>query len=149
MTPNPAIFTPLFIASLVFFAWSCQRRLALVALGKPENRFDGIGSRVKNTLVVAFGQKRVAARPFGLNHAVIFWAFLVLVLANGEFLVNGVFPRVSLAFLPAPLHHGLLLAFDLVSFLALMGVVLAGARRLAFKPPYLDSRYVRAQSFEA
>ncbi len=149
MTPNPAIFTPLFIASIAFFAWSCQRRLALVALGKPENRFDNIGTRLKNTLVVAFGQKRVTARPFGLNHAVIFWAFLVLVLANGEFLVSGVFPGFSLAFLPTPLHHGLLFAFDLVSLLALAGVGMAGARRLLFKPSYLDSRYVRAKSFEA
>ncbi|HEY6871799.1 MAG TPA: heterodisulfide reductase-related iron-sulfur binding cluster [Geobacteraceae bacterium] len=149
MTPNPAIFAPLLIASLAFFAVSCWRRFSLVALGKPEDRFDRLGSRLGKTLLFAFGQRRVAARPFGANHVVIFWGFLVLLVANGEFLLHGVFPGVSLALLPATLHHGLLLAFDLVSLLALGAIVLSFARRLLFKPPYLDSRYVKAQSPEA
>jgi Fe-S oxidoreductase len=149
MTPNPAAFAPLLAASLAFFAWSCYRRFSLVALGKPEDRFDSLGSRIKNALLFAFGQRRVAARPFGVNHVIIFWGFLVLLVANGEFLVSGVLPRVSLALLPAPLHHGLLLAFDLVSLLALGAIVFSFSRRLLFKPPYLDSRYVKAQSPEA
>jgi Fe-S oxidoreductase len=149
MTPNPAIFAPLLIASLAFFVWSCYRRFSLVALGKPEDRFDRLGSRLGKTLLFAFGQRRVAARPFGVNHVVIFWGFLVLLVANGEFLLHGVFPAVSLDLLPAPLHHGLVLAFDLVSLLALGAIVLSFARRLLFKPPYLDSRYVKAQSSEA
>jgi len=134
---------------MVFFAWSCYRRFSLVALGKPEDRFDRLGSRLGKTLLFAFGQRRVAAKPFGLNHMVIFWGFLVLLVANGEFLLHGVFPAISLALLPAPLHHGLLFAFDLVSLLALGAIVLSFARRFLFKPPYLDSRYVKAQSPEA
>ncbi len=149
MTPNPAIFAPLLFASLAFFAVSCWRRLSLVALGKPEDRFDRLGSRLGKTLLFAFGQRRVAAKPFGVNHVVIFWGFLVLLIANGEFLLHGVLPGVSLALLPASLHHGLLAAFDLVSLLALGAIVLSFARRLLFKPPYLDSRYVKAQSPEA
>ncbi|HYS44542.1 MAG TPA: electron transfer flavoprotein, partial [Geobacteraceae bacterium] len=101
MTPNPAIFAPLLIVSMVFFAWSCYRRFSLVALGKPEDRFDRLGSRLGKTLLFAFGQRRVAAKPFGVNHVVIFWGFLVLLIANGEFLLHGVLPGVSLALLPA------------------------------------------------
>ena len=149
MTPNSALFTPLFIGALIFFAVSCYRRFSLITLGQPEGRLDNIGGRIRETLLYAFGQKRVAARPFGVNHVVIFWAFLILLIANGEFLVQGIFPSLSLALLPAPLHHGLLLAFDLVSLLALGSVVVACARRLLFKPPYLDSRYVKGRSFEA
>ncbi|HTG82346.1 MAG TPA: (Fe-S)-binding protein [Geobacteraceae bacterium] len=149
MTPHPSIFAPLLIASLAFFAVSCYRRFSLVALGKPEERLDNIGGRVREMFLFAFGQRRVAARPFGLNHVVIFWAFLVLMVANSEFLVKGVFPQASLSLLPASLYHGLLAAFDLVSLLALGGVTIACARRLLFKPPYLDTRYVKAQSPEA
>ena len=149
MIPNPAVFTPLFIGALIFFAVSCYRRFSLVALGQPEGRLDDIGGRISATLLYALGQKRVAAKPFGANHVVIFWAFLILLIANGEFLLHGIFPGVSLALLPAPLNHGLLLAFDLVSLLALASVVLACGRRLLFKPPYLDSRYVKGRSFEA
>ena len=149
MTPNPAIFTPLLLAALSFFAWNCYRRLGLIRLGRPENRFDHNALRLRQTLRHAFAQSRVVAKPFGINHAVIFWSFLVLLLANAEFLADGVFPGASLAFLPAPLHHALLLAFDCVSLLALAAVLLAAGRRLFFRPPFLDSAYVKARSPEA
>lgn len=149
MQPNPAIFAPILIASLVLFAVSCYRRFSLVTLGQPEDRFHRLGKRVWDMLLYAFGQKRVVAKPFGVNHFVIFWAFMILLLANGEFLLRGVFPGLSLALLPAPIHHGLLFAFDLVSLLALASVVLAACRRLFFRPPYLDTQYVKATSFEA
>jgi len=68
---NTAIFTPLLIAALLFFVWSCYRRFSLVALGRPEERFDRIGERIAAMLCYAFGQQRVVARPFGINHFVI------------------------------------------------------------------------------
>ena len=148
MQPSPALFAPILIASLLFFAWSCYSRLRLVALGRPENRTDNPGLRLWDMLLYAFGQKRVVARPFGINHFVLFWAFLVLVVANGEFLLAGVFPEANLGQLPDPLHHLLLAAFDAVSLLALASVVVALARRLLFPPPYLSSAYVRARSPE-
>jgi Fe-S oxidoreductase len=149
MTHNPAIFAPILVGALVFFAWSCCRRLNLLLLGQPEDRFSNPGARLKNMFLYAFAQLRVMRRPFGANHAVLFWAFLVLLLANGEFLVNGVLPGVSLALLPGPLHHALLLAVDIVSLLALVAVLLAASRRLFFRPAYLDSAYVKARSPEA
>ncbi|HEX5773086.1 MAG TPA: electron transfer flavoprotein, partial [Geomobilimonas sp.] len=110
MTPNPAIFAPMLIAAGIFFVWSCYRRFSLVTLGRPEDRFQRLDLRIREMLLYAFGQKRVVAKPFGINHFVIFWSFMILLLANGEFLVKGVVPALSLALLPAPLYHGLLLA---------------------------------------
>lgn len=149
MTPNPAIFTPLLIASLIFFAVSCYRRFSLVTLGRPEDRFHNVGRRIGDMLLYAFGQLRVVKKPFGINHFIIFWSFLLLLLANGEFLVRGVFPNASLALLPSPLYHALLFCFDLVSLLTLASIALAFCRRLFFPPPYLETRYVKAKSFEA
>ncbi|MCM2358779.1 MAG: (Fe-S)-binding protein [Geobacteraceae bacterium] len=149
MQPNPAIFAPILAAALLLFAVSCWRRFSLITLGQPEDRFHSLGKRIGDMLLYAFGQKRVVAKPFGLNHFVIFWAFMILLLANGEFLLRGVFPGLSLALLPAPLHHGLLYAFDLVSLLTLGSIALAVSRRLFFPPPYLETRYVKARSFEA
>ena len=149
MTPNLAIFAPLLAASLLFFGWSCSKRLALVAVGRSEDRFDNPGQRLLEVFRYAFGQKRVVARPFGLNHAVIFWAFVVLLVANGEFLLSGLIPSLSLSLLPTPVHHLLLLAFDVVSLLALVAVVVAGLRRLFFAPEYMDTSYAKAKSPEA
>ena len=89
---HTAIFTILFIAATAIFCGLAWRRLSLIRLGKEENRFDNIPARIKEMLLFAFGQKKVLARPFGINHSILFWAFLVLLLANGEFIVNGIFP---------------------------------------------------------
>lgn len=149
MTPNSALFTPLLLASLAFFCWSVYRRFSLVFLGQPEQRLDHPGRRLQEMLLYAFAQLRVLKKPFGLNHFVIFWSFMILAVANTEFLINGVFPSMSLAFLPEGLHHGLLFAFDIVSLMTLVAIALSFGRRLIVKPPYLESLYVKARSPEA
>ena len=149
MMPHPALFTPLLLASLAFFCWSVYRRFSLVCLGQAEQRLDQPARRLKKMLVYAFGQLRVLKKPFGLNHFVIFWSFLILAVANGEFLLNGVFGSVRLDLLPEGVYHPLLLAFDLVSLLTLFAIVFSLGRRLCVKPPYLDSLYVKGRSPEA
>ena len=149
MMPHPALFAPLLVASLAFFCYSVYRRFSLVLMGQPEERLDQPARRLKEMLVYAFGQLRVLRKPFGLNHFVIFWSFMILALANGEFLVNGVFPGLSLDLLPEGVHHALLFLFDLVSLLTLVAIALSFGRRLFVKPPYLDSLYVKARSPEA
>jgi len=149
MTHN-AIFTMLLLLAGGIFCYSAWRRLSLIRLGRGENRFDHVPSRIWNMLLYAIGQKRVMDRPFGVNHMVIFWSFLILALANGEFLIQGVFPGFSLgSILPSPLHHLLVAAFDIVSLLALIAVALAAARRLLVRPAGLDSEYVSGRSMDA
>lgn len=143
------IYAPLLAASLLFFSWSCYKKLALVTIGTAENRFANPGQRILGALFYAFGQKRVIAKPFGLNHAVIFWAFVILLIANGEFLLSGLFPGISTTALPDPLHHILLFAFDAVSLLALASVAIATCRRLFFAPDYMQTSYTSAKSPEA
>ena len=143
MTPNPTIFTPLLIISLGIFAWSCWRRFSLVALGTAENRFDNVGTRVGEMLQYAFGQKRVLAKPFGLNHFVIFWSFIILLVSNTEFLLHGVFPSISLSRLPDGIYFPLLMVIEIVSLLALLAVVIAVARR-SIAPPYPEGRTIEA-----
>jgi Fe-S oxidoreductase len=100
-------------------------------------------------LLFAFGQKRVVAKPFGINHFVIFWAFIILLIANGAFILEGLIPGFHLgAVVPTQLYFLLVFAFDIVSLLALVAIVFSFARRLIFKPVYLDSQYVKARSFE-
>ncbi|GFO58099.1 electron transfer flavoprotein [Geomonas silvestris] len=149
MMPHPPLFAVLLAASLVFFCFSVYRRFSLVLLGQPEERLDQPGQRLKDMLLYAFAQARVLRKPFGLNHFVIFWSFLVLALANGEFLVAGVFPGLNLGLLPEGVHHALLILFDLVSLATLVAIAFSFGRRLLIQPPYLDSRYVKGRSPEA
>jgi Fe-S oxidoreductase/nitrate reductase gamma subunit len=139
MQPDPAIFTPLLFAACTLFIWSCYCRFSLVAIGLPDDRFSGTAARLKGMLLFAFLQRRVVSRPFGVNHLLIFWSFLVLALANTEFLLAGVFPAARLSLLPASLYHPLLTAFDLVSLFTLAAVCAAALRRVV-NPPYQGAR---------
>lgn len=149
MSPNPAIFTPLFIAATILFFWGAYRRFRLVSLGRPEDRFDKPLERFRRAIVYAFGQKRVVQGAFGFNHFLIFWAFIILLVANGEFLLHGIFPQAGLSALPDFAHHSLLLVFDVVSLVAIVAVAFAFARRFFFPPPYLETQYMKARSLEA
>ena len=147
MSPNIAIFAVIFAASVVLFGWSCFRRFRLVTLGKADNRFNNIGKRIGNMLFQAFAQRCTVSHGyrFGLNHLVLFWCFMLLLIANTEFLFNGVFPDyIDLSLLPAGLHYALSFIFDMVSLLALLAVCAAVIRRLAFPPSYIVARSLDA-----
>jgi len=149
MTVNPIAFGILLAISVAIFSASLFRRISLVRLGAPDDRLDRIPQRFARMIQYALVQKKVLARPFGINHALIFWSFLILLGANGVFVLEGLIPGFSLEqILPSPLFPIVMGAFDIASLVALGAVVVAFARRLFFKPDYLDSRYVKGRSFE-
>jgi Fe-S oxidoreductase/nitrate reductase gamma subunit len=137
---NPGLFAVVLLVSLAVFVISCIVRFRLVGLGTRENRLDRFGARVWSMLLYAFGQKRVLARPFGLNHFVIFWSFLVLALANAEFVVKGIWPGVGFHLLPVPVASAIYCLFDVISLVTLVVIGIAVARRLFFPPDYIEAR---------
>ncbi|MHB1134763.1 MAG: (Fe-S)-binding protein [Chloroflexota bacterium] len=138
MSNNVIAFAFILVAALGLFIWSSYRRFSLVTVGKPENRFDNLGQRLGSMLLFAFGQRRVVARRYGWNHFVIFWAFMILLVANAEFLLAGLAPDyIGFWRLPAGLFWALSLLFDVVSALALVAVAVALIRRAFFAPPYI------------
>ena len=143
MSVNTPIFVGIFVIAIVFFGWSCFQRFRLVTLGKPENRFRHVAKRIWNVILYPFIQRCSITRNyrFGLNHALLFWCFMVLLIANTEFLLHGLFPDyISLSKLPDGAYYTLAFIFDLVSILALIAVASAVIRRLAFPPKYMVAR---------
>lgn len=53
------IFLITVLASLGFFVFSVRRLVLHLKIGKSENRFDQPWERLKNVLVVAFGQSKL------------------------------------------------------------------------------------------
>jgi len=149
MSPHTTIFAIVFTISIIFFAWSCYKRFILITLGKPEDHFSRFFRRFWAMLLYAFGQKRVVSRIFGLNHFVIFWSFLILLIANGDFLLNGLFPGISLSRLPQAVHNPLSFLLEIISLLTLVSILVAFGRRIFFPPPFLSTPYIKAKSFEA
>ncbi|MDX9754026.1 MAG: (Fe-S)-binding protein [bacterium] len=138
MPVSRIVFTILFLASIAFFFRNVYRLFALLCLGKWENRFDHLSTRLKNMLVYAFGQVRVVRKVFGVNHFFIFWGFMIMLAMNFQFLVQGMFPSFSFAFMGEPIYGPLLLLTDVMSLVVLVAIALAVARRLFFRPPYID-----------
>ena len=132
-----------FTAAIALFIWSCYRRLRLILLGRAENRSSDAGKRIWNMLYYAFGQRCTVSHGyrFGLNHLVLFWSFIFLLIANTEFLLHGLFPdHISLSMLPQGAYYALSFIFDIASVLALLAVSIAIIRRLAFPPSYMEAR---------
>jgi len=143
MTSTQTIFIPLFTAATALFIWSCWKRLSLTALGKADDRLDDIGQRVGDTLRYAFAQVRVLQKPYGIVHLAIFWCFLVLMAANAEFILHGLFPAISMELLPTFLYVPLVLSIEIASLVALVAVSIAMVRRLV-APPYPEARTFEA-----
>lgn len=140
---DSTLFAYIFAASMLLFAFSVYRRVRLIRLGRPVDRLSGKDERTESMMRFAIGQLRVAKGPFGLNHVIIFWSFLVLALANAEFLIAGIFPAVTFSVLPDGIYRILLFSFDVVSLAALLAIVAAMIRR-AVRPPFAEARTAEA-----
>ncbi|MEA1958600.1 MAG: (Fe-S)-binding protein [Chloroflexota bacterium] len=143
MSLNTVIYIVVFVFAVAFFGWSCYKRFSLVALGKDDNRFKQIGTRVWNMLYYPFSQRCTINRSykFGINHALLFWSFMLLLIANTEFLLHGLAPNaIALSKLPGGAYHALAMIFDIVSVLVLVAVVAAVVRRFAFPPKFVEAR---------
>ena len=143
MSTNVTIFIAVLVVSAALFGWSCFQRFRLVLLGKAENRFKDIRKRIMGVVFYAFGQRCTVSHGyrFGFNHLVLFWCFTILLIANTEFLLNGLFPDyISFSRLPHGAYYTLSFIFDVVSILALIAVCIAIIRRLAFAPSYIEAR---------
>ncbi|MBW2558213.1 MAG: 4Fe-4S dicluster domain-containing protein [Deltaproteobacteria bacterium] len=143
MSANTLIFIVVFVISIAFFGWSCYNRFRLVALGKPDDRLKEIAKRVWSVIYYPLAQRCTISHGyrFGINHAILFWAFVLLLIANTEFLLHGLAPDyIGLSKLPAGAYHALAWIFDIASIIALLAVCSAVIRRLVFPPSYIDAK---------
>ncbi len=136
MTLKAVIFGFILFISFVAFAFSLKRMVALISIGKPENRLDQLGIRIKKMLTVALGQTKLFREPIpGLMHAFIFWGFLVLLTAIIESILEGF--GFSLQFLGI-LYNPLVFMQELFTGFVIIGVGIALYRRYILRPKRLQ-----------
>jgi Fe-S oxidoreductase len=80
------IFWVLFVVAVSLFAQRAYFLFRLMRLGKPENRFDRIGLRIKTMLVEVVPQwcclKTVTGKDLsGIGHALLFWGFSLFLIS--------------------------------------------------------------------
>jgi Fe-S oxidoreductase len=128
------LFALVLIAALGYFAFSVARLIRGLQIGRKENRFDNIPARLKNVLVVAFGQSKLLREPLaGLMHFFIFWGFVILLSAVLEAIVEGLVPGFTLAAL-GPLYRPIAALQETIGVLVI-AACLAALVRWYIVPP--------------
>ncbi|GAB3779102.1 (Fe-S)-binding protein [Spirosoma horti] len=129
----------LFVAALVAVAWYITQRIRLISrainLGRPENRSDHAGERLKTMLLVAFGQKKMFTNLLvGVMHFVIYAGFIIINLEILEIILDGVLGTHRL-FAPyiTPIYPILIDVFEVLAFGVLAVCVVFLCRRFVVK----------------
>ncbi len=128
------LFALVLIASLGWFAFSVRKLIRTLQIGKEDNRFDSPTARIRNVLVIAFGQSKLLREPLaGLMHFFIFWGFIILLTAVLEAIAEGLVPGFTLAVL-GPLFPPLSMLQETVGILVLLSCLVALVRWYIFPP---------------
>ncbi len=131
-------FSIVLISAFTFFGFSTKRILSLLKLGKPENRFDNIGARIKNVFIIAIAQSKLFRDPVaGIVHALIFWGFVLFIAAVLESFIQGFSPAFTFAFL-GPLYSAMTITQDVFGVLVVLSVLFALYRRFVLKIKRLE-----------
>jgi Fe-S oxidoreductase len=130
------LFAMVMVASFVIFGLEVRRLVALMLLGRPENRFDYMGKRVGHFVSMVLGQRGVLRDPIpGLAHFFTFWGFIIISLGTlnlwfGAF--NGAVPLLG----GNPVFNAFVDVFTVLVFIA---IVVFSIRRFIVRPRQLES----------
>ncbi len=135
--PGWVILWLVFLAAVGMFAWRVVFLVRLLKLGRPENRVDRLGRRFRNLLVYVFGQRRLIDEPLvGIPHILIFYGFLVFLLATTGMLLQGMFPGLRIPTVEQSRY--LAPVVDVFAALVLAGLAVSSFRRFVIRPPGLQ-----------
>ncbi|HEX8036379.1 MAG TPA: heterodisulfide reductase-related iron-sulfur binding cluster, partial [Ktedonobacterales bacterium] len=130
------LFGILLVAAWVAFAVRIRKLVRLMLLGRPENRFDHIGERIKYFALMVLGQRGVLRDPLpGIAHFFTFWGFIIIQLdalnlwAMG---LNFTLPIIS--------SRAFAVLLDVSIILAFLALIEFTYRRLVLRPKQLESQ---------
>ncbi len=138
METKNVVFIVVFFAAFGFLFYNFKRIISYLKVGKPENRFDHPGERLKNVFKIAFGQSKILRDPVaGSVHVMIFWGFLIFLFAVVEALIQGFYSPFTFEFL-GPFYSVITLVQDIFSLLVILAVLYALYRRYVQHVPRLE-----------
>ncbi|NCN26278.1 (Fe-S)-binding protein [bacterium] len=127
------------VISSVLAGKAFYRLWRLLNLGKKEALFSDFPERLAVFTKNVLGQRKLFKDFWpGLQHATIFWGFLIVTIGTTEHIIEGLFHGFSFSFL-GPLYNGIIFAQDIVHPLILVAVSYGMIRRMIIKPKRLDS----------
>jgi ferredoxin len=120
----------------VYFIWKRVLRIrSTIKLGKPKDIHDRTPERLKNMLLVAFGQKKMFKKPIAaILHLCIYIGFLIINLEVLEFVIDGIAGthRIFAPYLGG-LYNVLMNVFEILAVAVLLSCVIFLIRRNILK----------------
>src|SRR5262245_55764826 len=135
MTAAQGLFIILTLISFGFFGFTVYRLAKIFRLTKKEFRFDKIGERTVNTLMVAFGQTKMMKRPLaGILHAFVWWGFLVITIGSIEMMIDGITGSKKALSVLGGFYSFVTASGDIFALLIIISCVIFLCRRYLTKP---------------
>lgn len=146
MTFEGAVLLIVLAAVLIAFGFIVRMFYRILRLGRPEQRFDRWGERVKSIVVFVAGQARVLAQPAGIGHFIIFWGFVFISLGTLEHILEMIIPGFGYEIiLGRRIAFALSFLIDAFGVLVLGALIVAAVRRFVLKPERLKIDDPRAK----
>ena len=123
------------VIGIGLFAYIMARRFAPLVRANPDSRFDQIGKRVKNLILVWLGQIRHPRYMLaGVLHISIFAGFLILSIRSTSLVVVGFSDGFVLPGFGGPLGDIYNFIKDYAATIVLIACIIAAVRRGIYKP---------------
>jgi Fe-S oxidoreductase/nitrate reductase gamma subunit len=138
MTIQGVILLVLFVASFTAFGLIIRLLYRILRTGKPENRFDRWGERIRGVLVYVGAQARVLAQPAGFGHFIIFWGFIFITIGTLDHMLSTIIPGFRLERIVGHSVASVLIWFqDIFGILVIGAIIVSAVRRYMLKPERL------------
>lgn len=134
------IFILLFVFALALFGNNALKIYKNIQLGKPDDRSDRKQERLKNMLLVAFGQKKMFKKPFvALLHLFVYVGFVIINIEMLEIVIDGIAGTHRVFGFLGGFYDFLIFSFEILSGLVILGCAIFLIRRNIGKVKRLSS----------
>lgn len=136
------LFIALTVAGFGFFVVNAKKIYRNIKLGQSVDRTDRSADRWKNMLLVAFGQKKMFARPIpALLHFAIYAAFMITQIELIEIFIDGIFGTHRIFKEPLGGFYTFMISLiEILSVAALTATIIFLSRRNLLKLPRLNMK---------
>lgn len=134
------VFALLFTAGIGYFLYSMRNIYQNITLGHAIDRFDQPQVRLRNMLLIAFGQQKMFKKPLvALLHAIVYVGFCIINIELIEIILDGLLGTHRLFANLGIGYNILIAAFEILALLVIVSCVIFLYRRNIFRVKRLNS----------
>ncbi len=144
------IFLLLSAAAIFLFGKKVLEIRRNILLGKDEDYSDNKEQRIKNMLLLAFGQKKMFKNPLvAFLHLIVYVGFVIINIEMLEIVLDGIFGthRLFVQFLPLSLYKFLINSFEILAKLVIIACSIFLIRRNIIKVKRFASNDLKGWAF--